>query len=106
MCVSTENKVHAGTRCPAQDNWVMGQQQLHFVIGRACQRQLKIFQPDHCVVDPGQPERSFLLLKTHTLVNQNSYAFGAEKIRYERCVCPVIVITQDGKDAVSSFEVS
>src|SRR5438132_8626526 len=55
VSMATENKIDICAGGASQNDWVMRQQQLHFVISRAGQSQRQIFQSNHGVIDAGQP---------------------------------------------------
>src|SRR5438128_10081536 len=65
VSMATENKIDICPRGASQNDWVMRQQQLHFIIARAGQSQRQIFQSNHRVIDAGQPERFALEIDAH-----------------------------------------
>jgi len=78
--MATENQIDSSARCSAQDNGIVRQQKFEFRGTRSGKSQRQIFETNHRVVDTGQPKRSAVPLETHTLVNQNGYAFRAKQV--------------------------
>ena len=73
---------------------------------RTGQGQRQVFKSNHCVVYTCQPEGSAPLFEAQPLINQHAYAFGAEKICDQSSIGPVIVIAQNGINAVSGAQAS
>jgi hypothetical protein len=93
--VTAENQIDSSASGAPQNNRIVCQQQLKLVLARAGQSEWQVFESHHRVIDSRKPESSAFILETHALVDENSYSFRAEEVGDQRCIGPVIVISQD-----------
>jgi len=104
MCVAAQNQVHSGPSSSAKNDGIVRKQEFHFRLTRSRQGKRKIFQPNHCVVDAGQPKRIAVQLKVHTLIYQHRYAFSSKQVGNQCRVGPMIVISEDGEHSITCLQ--
>ena len=78
--MTTEHEIDSGASSAAQNNRIMREQKLHFILPRAGKGQWQVFETYHCIVHACQPEGRPSLLKAHTLVNQHCYPLGTKQV--------------------------
>src|SRR5205814_10461890 len=88
--VSAKHQIYSCTSSTAQNNWIVGEQEFHFVIAGSGESQRNVFETDHGIVDSCEPERRAVLFKTHAFINQISDSFGAKQVSDQRTLGPTI----------------
>src|SRR5437868_7453392 len=99
--MATENKIDICARGASQNDWVMRQQQLHFVISRAGQSQRQIFHSNHGAIDAGQPERFTQEIDAHALVQEDPKVSKAKQIADQLRIVPLTVISKTAETTVT-----
>src|SRR5688572_4496053 len=104
MRMTAQHEINRSANGTPEYDRIVRQQKFHLVATRARESQRQVFKTDHRIVYARQPDTFAVELKVDAFVNQDRHPFSAEKVRDQRRIGPMVVISEHSVNAVARLQ--